>query len=145
MGREIRRVPSSWEHPKDIRSNYVPLFDQTFADAIWDWYKELVAWQVQPRGGFSFEEWVGARPNPGGYRPEWSREPSCYQIYENVTEGTPVSPIFMSLDEMYAWLIKRGFSEKTSSKFIETGYAFSMVFVLGKGVSGLGIHSLDFL
>ena len=145
MGREIRRVPPDWEHPKDTSGNYIPLFDETHAEAVREFEKELLAWQDEPKDGYSFEEWHGTRPGPEGYRPEWAREPSCYQIYENVTEGTPVSPVFVSLDEMDTWLIEQGFSRKATSEFIKTGWAPSMVFVPGKGVSGLGIHSLDFL
>lgn len=26
MGREVRRVPANWEHPKDERGNFIPLF-----------------------------------------------------------------------------------------------------------------------
>lgn len=113
MGCKIRRVPPGWEHPKDVKGNYRPLFNESRAGAF--------------------------------YRPEWTEEPTHYQVYETVTEGTPVSPVFASLDEMQVWLIKQGFSEKAAEKFIETGWAPSMVYVPGKGVSGLGIHSLDFL
>lgn len=27
MGREVRRVPAEWQHPKDERGRYIPLFD----------------------------------------------------------------------------------------------------------------------
>jgi len=33
MGREIRRVSEGWEHPKDARGNYQPLYDEDFEGA----------------------------------------------------------------------------------------------------------------
>lgn len=145
MGREIRRVPPDWEHPRDRERNYKPLFDSTHAEALQEWQKGYSAWQDSPQADCLFEEWEGPAPDPEYYRPEWLREPSCYQIYETVTEGTPVSPVFVSLNEMEAWLIEQGFSRKATKKFVETGWAPSMVFVPGRGVSGMGIHSLDYL
>lgn len=67
-----------------------------------------------------------------------------YQIYEDVTEGTPVSPVFETLEEMKEWLLEEGHSEKATAKFIEYGWAPSFV-VTQSGVSGLGIDSLDAL
>jgi hypothetical protein len=46
---------------------------------------------------------------------------------------------------MKEWLISEGYSEFASQQFIELGYAFSMVYTPGKGISGVGIHSLDHL
>jgi hypothetical protein len=107
MSREIRRVPPDWEHPKDEKGHYKPLFDR-----IHLWKKG---------------------------------EATHYQIYEDVSEGTPVSPIFASLDEMKTWLLEQGYSEKAASKFVKYGWAPSMIFSSEKGISGIGIHSLDWL
>jgi len=149
MGREIRRVPPDWKHPTDSEGNYKPLYDGAFAKAAQEWQEGYDAWQIEPQGDYPFEEWDGPAPNPEYYHPEWTEEEaSCYQVYETVTEGTPTSPVFTSLDEMQAWLITQvtqGFSARATAEFIKTGWAPSMVFVPGRGVSGLGIHSLDFL
>lgn len=145
MGREIRQVPPDWEHPKDDKGNYIPLFDETYIEALREYEKECLAWQDEPQDGYSFEEWHGARPSPDGYRPEWTEKATYYQIYETVTEGTPVSRVFTSLDEMRTWLVTQGFSVKAAMAFAETGWAPSMVFDPKRGMSGLGIHSLDFL
>jgi hypothetical protein len=35
MGREIRRVPANWEHPKDERDGgYIPMYDDDFDAAL---------------------------------------------------------------------------------------------------------------
>ena len=28
MGREVRKVPGDWQHPKDEKGHYIPLFDE---------------------------------------------------------------------------------------------------------------------
>jgi len=145
MGREIRRVSPEWQHPRDTRGNYRPLFDRTYVETLQEWREDRNAWQDEPKDDCSFEEWAGSSPDPDYYRPEWVEEPTCYQIYEPVSEGTPTSPIFASLDEMRIWLIEQGFSETATAKFVETGWAPSSVFIPDKGMSGMGIHSLDFL
>ena len=144
MAREIRRVAPDWEHPKDSDGYYKPLYDETFASASQEWQEGYAAWQIEPQADCPFEEWDGPAPDPEYYRPEWTREPSCYQVYETVSEGTPVSPVFVSLNEMDTWLVEQGFSAKATAAFIKGGWAPSFVFVSGHGVSGLGIHSLDF-
>ena len=145
MGREIRKVPSSWEHPKDEKEHFKPLFDWTYAEALkLHFLNELpghlwppICWQYLP-------EWFKCWPSRECYRPRWDdNEATHFQIYENVTEGTPVSPVFESLNEMKKWLLEQGFSERAASIFVKDGYAPTFIFSPEKGVSGMGIHSLD--
>lgn len=44
MGREIRKVPANWEHPKSD-GRYQPMFDLYYGDAIDEWIKGHNAWQ----------------------------------------------------------------------------------------------------
>ncbi len=54
---------------------------------------------------------------------------TCLQIYEDVSEGTPVSPVFGSSDELREWLVARGVSDVAADEFLRQGFAPS--FVLG--------------
>ena len=86
------------------------------------------------------------RPDPKHYREEWTEEPTHYQIYENVSEGTPTSPVFETQKQMVEWLIGQGHSTKAANKFAELGHAFSMTMYTGTdGVRRLaqGIDTLD--
>jgi len=151
MGREIRRVPKGWEHPRDNDGHFLPMHDKDYESACQEWAKEFLEWEAgthPDRKDSSCEyywEWAGWPPSEEYYRPKFESEPTYYQIYETVSEGTPVSPVFESLEEMRLWLLKEGFSEKASAAFVELGHAPSMIFVPGKGVSGIGIHSLDWV
>lgn len=141
MGREIRRVPLGWEHPRDSKGHYMPLYDQTYDEALAEWEAERLKCEQNPDPGYTFVEWYGEAPRQDAYRPEWEEEPTHYQIYETVTEGTPDSPVFESLSQMEAWLLQEGYSSQAAAKFVEGGWAPSFMVVNGK-VSGLGIHSL---
>jgi hypothetical protein len=52
---------------------------------------------------------------------------TSYQLYENVSEGTPVSPIFSTQEELFAWLRSEGCPESTISMLQEWGHAPSFV------------------
>lgn len=157
MGREIRRVPANWEHPTDERGRYRPLYDEDFATAAREWLNACIAWDKGTAKEFEkhpeykneypfYWQYDGNPPDAEYYRPAWGEgEVTHYQIYENVSEGTPVSPVFATLDEMKVWLLSQGFSDKASSIFIKDGYAPSAIFMPGRGLSGVGIDSLDFL
>lgn len=134
MGREVRRVIPNWEHPKAEKYNpftganetrYTPLYDQSCEDAWSDWLQEFTAWKEgehdriiseygeddypkdQPYA--SFCKWHGTPPDPEKYRPQWSEdEATWWQVYETVSEGTPVSPPLATQDELIEYLVKHG-------------------------------------
>ena len=151
MGREIRRVPAGWRHPKD-GDGYKPMRDKTYKQAADKWIAECVAWQdgtgsdaAKYKGKYLYcWEWIGSPPDKEYYRPGFVTEPTHYQIYETVSEGTPTSPVFETLEDMKAWLIKEGHSEHAASMFAKNGWAPSMI-VNGGKVSEIGIDSLDAL
>ena len=154
MSRIIRRVPLNWKHPKDENDHYLPMFDEDYETALKRWNDNSMAWENGTHKDLinkpkhkekypTFQDWDGGPPDPEVYRPKFADEPTHYQIYEDVTEGTPFSPIFETLEEMKDWLLAEGYSEFASQTFIENGWAPSMVFTTGKGVSGIGIHSLN--
>lgn len=125
MGRRARRVPAGWEHPKDDRGRYVPLRDGLkYPERVraWDegatkWREGLTAssaariWEPIPAKyrGLTYAEFEGPRPEPDEYTPR--RPPSeCthWQMYEEVSEGTPVSPVFDSAQELARWMAEHG-------------------------------------
>ncbi len=152
MGREIRRVPKDWEHPKDDNGRYKPQFERTYKEAAEDWLKSLSDFQGDVDGEKTeaikeydthyFWDWDGGPPDKEYYMPEFESEATAYQIYENVSEGTPVSPVFETEAEMIEWLIEKGYTEKAASEFVKQGYAFSMMFSPSTGVVP-GIQSYD--
>jgi hypothetical protein len=132
MGREIRRVPKGWEHPKKRGKGYIPLYDQSYQEALADY-------QENP------EDWGPSPPDEEYYRPDWpDDERTCYQIYETVSEGTPISPVFEAESEIHDWLIAQGYSEKATSEFIKHKWAPSMIMSPETGIV-MGIAAMEYM
>ncbi len=118
LSREVRRVPLDWQHPTDERGNLRPLLDGSFTDAVAEWDAERAAWE---RGEFpdyaseetralTYEEWAEERPVEAHYMPTFPADATLgICMYEEVTEGTPISPVFPDSEDgrtcMAAYLV----------------------------------------
>lgn len=116
MSREVRRVPANWQHPtyrterwgRGIIETWHPLFDRDFAKEAAEWDEQFAAWQrgERPEGAekyadMSFDKWHGERPDPAWYVPyDVNGDLPWWQMYETVSEGTPVSPAFATAEEL---------------------------------------------
>lgn len=155
MGREIRRVDADWEHPKKKswsgkEEGYQPVFDQDFDDAFTEWVENYNLWKAgehpdqieypeekdQP-----YWEWAGIPPNPEHYLPKPFTDPTWFQMYETVSEGTPVSPKFETAQELIDYLVangdfwdqKRGsggWNQEAAERFVGVGWAPSGVIIM---------------
>lgn len=122
MGREVRRVPADWQHPKDANRQYIPLFGGSYSARAATWDLHAAKWAEGLMESFSvpgewvsnatysadyltYEDWNGARPVPEEYMPDWPDEQRTHwQFYENTSEGTPLSPVFATAEELADWL-----------------------------------------
>lgn len=91
--RGLRQVPLNWEHPKDERGRFKPLFDHShFSEDLLEEYNEDM-----PEG----EKYTGEQIL-GWHMPDFSDVPQermgiC--AYEDTSEGTPISPVFPNTPE----------------------------------------------
>jgi hypothetical protein len=134
MGREVRNVIPNWEHPKtevwDYQrraavERYQPLHDRDVETAFREWLAEWQEWveskfastiSKYPEDDYDahspyreFCEWSGRAPDPAYYRPNWKEgEATWFQLYETVSEGTPVSPPFETREELAQYLATNG-------------------------------------
>jgi hypothetical protein len=117
MGREVRKVKAGWEHPKSKEyrhGGYQPLYDQDFQSAAAEWKAGFLKWESgddpdRAKHPMEYWEWSGNPPDPKYYRPKWTdEERTHFQLYETVSEGTPLSPPFPTLDELARWLAANG-------------------------------------
>lgn len=120
MGREIRRVPSRWEHPRytaedttrrDTVGEYRPLLDGDYEAEKAEWLENLAAWEAgthpdrsRPDAPPEYWDWSGSPPSRSEYVPYSSADATWFQLYETVSEGTPLSPPFTTKDELVEWL-----------------------------------------
>ena len=50
-----------------------------------------------------------------------------WQVWETVSEGSPISPVFATSDALVTWLIGEGYSPEASRAFVKQGWAPSMI------------------
>lgn len=165
MGREVRRVPADWQHPKHLvggfhglEERYKPIFDGArYQPDVDEWDTGLAEWKA---GRFpehadaedkllAYEQWTGQRPHKDDYMPDWPEsEKTHLMMYEDTSEGTPISPAFKTPEELARWLADNGASalgSETASyegwlKVCKGGWAPSLV--ISNGVMQNGV---DFL
>lgn len=122
MGREVRMVPADWKHPKNDRG-YIPLHGRDCAKEQREWDEGLAMWHRglcdDFKGGtepheerpdiYGWKAYTGGRPTAEDYMPAWPSEQRTHlMMYENVSEGTPVSPAFATPEELARWLADNG-------------------------------------
>ena len=156
MGREIRRVPANWEHPTtDHYGNgrFQPLHNRDYEKAARQWVADFLAWSRGEhesqktsdiaKGCEFFWEWGGNPPDPEyyvPYDPDALTDEAWWQMYETVSEGTPVSPPFATRAELVNYLVENGdfldqrrgrggWNRHHAEEFVERGWAPSLVTV----------------
>lgn len=135
MGREVRRVPPGWEHPTNEDGHYIPLHDH------FSYSPEEVLEGLR-------DGWMVNDPPYYGVKvmPEWPEEEKThYQMYEVTSEGTPISPVMASPEELARWLVDNhasafGAMEAPYEAWLRVcrgGLAPSAVIIQGKFRSGV--------
>lgn len=171
MGREVRMVPPDWEHPKqkpshkngwkdDILQPMHPWsFDETFAE----WLKDFdrirsgaltdIEKECYPRGLADWLQDEGSPPDPDYYMPQFAEGTATHlMMYEDTSEGTPISPAFATPEELARWLADNNASAfggmtATYEQWLSTakrGWAPSAVMTVGddgKGTLDSGVAS----
>lgn len=171
MGREVRKVPADWQHPKypqdyyepHLRGRLIGLHEGGYADAVIEWDECWSQWQrglteqygadakwgpIDPEyAGMRYTEYAGPRPSPDDYMPDWPEADRTHlMMYETTSEGTPLSPAFLTAEQLAHWLADNGasaFGSDTATyeqwlRMIGQGFAPSAVFSTETGlISGV--------
>ena len=172
MGREVRRVPADWRHPQyepwEKGNGFIPLMRGPYSKRVAEWDHENDAWSrgmsvnfctrvEQPKSEVEleyerFEDWDSPRPIPADYMPEWTEEQATHcRMYEDTSEGTPISPAFATPEELARWLAENGassFGHSTATyeqwlPICRGGWAPSMVMQGRTLMSGVEFMSRD--
>lgn len=157
MGREVRRVPDDWVHPKrkSDDTRFQPMHERSYSQASADWKAGLAKWESGEEpleasrlkyGCKEYWEYAGAPPEPEYYMPEWTDEHRThFQMYEDTTEGTPISPVMPDPESLARWLADNNasaFAGQTATyeqwlAVCKGGWAPSMVIQDGIAQSGV--------
>ena len=144
MGREVRRVPPHWEHPKRYDGRYQPLLDASYDARIEEWIAERALWKrgehpdqrecPDDAAGKSYEQWAGDAPQSRDFVPYRPEEATWFQAYETVSEGTPISPPFPTAEALADWLAtNKDFwgqgprTRESAEAFVKMGWAPSFI------------------
>lgn len=165
MGREVRRVPSNWKHPKNERGHYIALFDgNDYERRVREWDEAAAKWaeglrddlngEWRPLNGTeeanTYAEWAGERPDASDYMPRWTDGEATYlRMYETCSEGTPISPAFATPEELAHWCADNeasAFGSQTATyeawlRVARGGYACSAVYTPEYGLQS-GVEAL---
>ena len=146
MGREVRRVPAVWQHPKNEFDRYKPLYPGERYEANATGFME----KANAKGLQEAIDWYGQAPDQNDYMPNWpASERTHYMMYEDTSEGTPISPAFATPEELARWLADTGassFGKDTASyegwlRVAQGGWAPCAVFTPEAGLTS-GVDAL---
>lgn len=118
MGRELRKVPAGWEHPKNSEGKFQPMFNEFYGDALKEWFVGHELWQDGTHPDLAkdpslkqkypfYAMYHGNPPDVEYYHTKQYTEEELthIQLYETTSEGTPKSPVFRAdeLDKLCEW------------------------------------------
>jgi hypothetical protein len=140
MGRDIKRVPVDFEWPEGkIWPGYKTYYDHCPCEI----YK---AYPGHEDADLSDDSNVGCQLSHTDRCPYFTGVPSGegWQVWENVTEGSPVSPVFATKGELVDWLTKNGtggmfdqpLSQEAAVAFVDAGWVMSGAICHGQMMNG---------
>lgn len=144
MGRELRRVPANWQHPKRD-GRYVPLYGGSWSAELAEWQRTAEAFAKgvtldgsplpSEANGCTFDEWHGSRPEHIDYMPDWPETVRThFQMYETCSEGTPLTPVLESPEAVARWCAENG-----ASAFGGMTQTYEWWLSVCKGYAGFGL------
>lgn len=165
MGREVRQVPPNWVHPESDdaygRNRLQPMYDQHFDERFQLWLEDFdrvragnltdFERKCYPKGLADWLKDDGCPPDPDYYRPWKDDEATWFQLWETVSEGTPVSPPFATKQELADHLAAHGdggwgasapggWGKETAERFV-FGSGWAPTLVLSGGTLKPGYES----
>lgn len=151
MSRSVRRVPLDYQHPVEWVQRFQwlpgggsevrPIIDFRPLHEYTDLAEHLRYREEDP------DDWETA-PDPKDYMPDFSGTPEDqlgWCMYETTTEGTPISPVLRTPEELAEWLAENhasSFGGATATReqwlsMIRAGWAPSAIIQNGTMTSGV--------
>lgn len=156
MGREVRLVPRGWKHPSETTNWRDPNAERRWIPKKYGWDKDVAEFQEMLAKGKSVEytlKYFGGLCPHDYMDADWADEglkPELLCMYEDTSEGTPLSPAFETPEELARWLADNGasaFAKETASydqwlSTIKRGHAVSAVLNPKTGEIQSGVAAL---
>lgn len=146
----------------------IAMYDEDIETAVREWIDGAALWiqgkhpsqvdaekhgtkhpEMYERTFYAYSSWESQSPDPESYRRPFTSDATHYQVYETVSEGTPVSPVFATTGEMIHWLTtvpmggvnKVPLTHKAAEKFVE--YESAPSFIMGSHGMRTGVEALE--
>jgi hypothetical protein len=78
---------------------------------------------IDPKVKVAYDAWKKTEPPVG----------DGYQVWETVSEGSPISPVFETSEACVTWLISEGYSRSAAEAFVKQGWVPSMIMINAPG------------
>lgn len=149
MSREIRRVPADWQHPIDPQRpcysdgtiGYIGLLSGSPDEALASWQEGLQQWlrgeyeyqdDSDVRTEDAYRDYTGGEPEAEHYMGHHftGRPATHWQLYETVSEGSPVSPVFATREALIEWMKRNGCAAWAVRLLEEDGWCPSMIGIM---------------
>lgn len=98
MGRELRKVPADWVHPKKD-GRHIPLYDG-YEHTVAEFQKRVISHGIEDALDYFGEIHSDNYMLIGVTESERTH----FMMYEDTSEGTPISPAFATAEELCRWL-----------------------------------------
>jgi hypothetical protein len=159
-------VPRNWKHPLDDRGHLQAMYRGNFADKFREWLAEFdrirsgdltdIERECYAEPGMNpLAEWLrdeGMPIDPKQYQTWRDEDATWVQVWETVSEGTPVSPPFATKEELIDYLVqggddwdrkrgRGGYTRAQATAFVNSGWVPSMI--IQGGVSSVGIECAE--
>jgi hypothetical protein len=113
MGRKVR---NDWVHPQGKNGErYKPLFPGKYYEERANEFMK----KANQEGLQEAIDYCGNPPDINNFMPDWSEnEKTHFMMYENTSEGTPISPAFETPEKLAQWLVDNNasaFGSETAS------------------------------
>ncbi len=123
------------------------MYDREYAIARQEWLDGLAAHKPEEHDGDDYWEWWGPPPDREYHRPWKDEEATWFQLWETVSEGTPVSPPFATAEELVQYLAtngdhwdqkrgRGGWGIESARSFVAAGWAPSFAVIDGVPIEG---------
>jgi hypothetical protein len=138
MSREVRPVALDWEHPRG-RGTYQDGSPRYIGLSSREDLNHRLGYRADHPGDEDEQEPIDLSE----YMPEIREGTPCgWQMYETVSDGTPLSPVFATKDELAAWLASPEAGDEQRSpavaaRFVEEGWAPTFASSGGQFMSGV--------
>ena len=114
--------PPLGHHGCDAWTGYTKIREAAGLPESWGTCQVCKGESTDPEVRERYEAWKPEQPPTG---PGW-------QVWETVSEGSPISPVFATPEELIEWLVRDGYSRTAAESFVSSGWVPSGVIVDGK-------------